>query len=264
MIFSTDIIRIDVRIYGSGISLLKYQLSIPHIKIPLDEVFPQEENSRFYSLPTEQLRQLVEDQLKEVQVRSIYPDHISFRAHKMIKKRLPVRLIEWISYKEQYFSSYKKITPDSVWVNGPEMIIDTMTKVCTKLYSAKKLSHEISEQLDLDLPKSIVCNSKSIHYKNIVERYTQNVVRVPIRLINSSSSAKVVFLPSHTEIYYKVPLKEVRQVQDTMFVLGVKLQEIWDSKSGLVKVHILKSPIPKSSIQLKNPFVEFIIFPSQP
>lgn len=264
MIFSTDVIRVDVRIFGSGITLLKYKLTKPQINISLDRVFPQQENSRFYGLPTEQLLQLIEDQLKEVQVRSISPDHISFRAQKVIKKKIPVRLIEWVSYKEQYFSSHKKLTPDSVWINGPEAIVDTMTRVSTKLYSAKKIANEISEYIDLDLPKSVVCDVKAIHYRNIVERYTQNVVRVPIQLMNNNSSSKVLFLPSYTEIFYKVPLREVRQVQDTMFILGVKYQELMESKSGLVKVHIIKSPIPKTSIQLRNPFVEYIIFPSQP
>ena len=206
---------------------------------------------------------MIEYQLKEVQIRSISPDMIRFTAKKIIQKKLPVRMCEWVSYKEQYFSSGKQLSPDSVWVSGPETIVDTMTRVSTKLYRAKKLDKVISEKIDLDLPSSVVCNAHSVTYTNKVERYTQNVIRVPIRVMDMRPDSKVQLLPSYTEIYYKIPLNEVRQVQDTMFLLGVNFKDMFDSKSGLVKVRVLRSPIPKTSLQLKNPYVEFILFPTQ-
>lgn len=260
MIFSTDVLQLDARVYGSGMVILKYYFHPPKLSISLDKVFPMKENSRRYSIPTAQLKELVEEALKEVQVRGITPDRVYLNTQKIIQKKLPVVPNVWITLKDQYLSTEVSLSPDSVWVNGPESIMDTLTRIRTKAFRAKASDRELSAYLSLDLHEGIITNEKKVRYYNKIQRYTQNQIRVPIQVLHAKPGTRVKLLPAYTDIVYRMPMDEIRNVHDSMFVLGVRYEDVLQSRSGFVKVHILKSPIPIRSMNLKDPYVEFIHF----
>jgi len=192
---------------------------------------------------------------------SIKPDTLFFHLAPMRSKRLPV--IAPIRYTTApSFGLYGNIVikPDTIRVEGPAALIDTMKFIKTKkikldaLEATSNTKTYLSERYK-NLPLNF--SHQTFQVKIPIEKYTEATVTVPIA--SSNDSCRMRFFPEKINIICQVAMRDYKRLEPSVFKLSVDCDAALKSNSRFISPHLVTSPDYLKVIRMEPALVEFII-----
>jgi len=118
-------------------------------------------------------------------------------------KKIPVHLVDDISYKSQYIcSGVVSVTPDSVLVYGSPARLSTIDAAFTKPVSYHDLNRNVHGMVRLERIPGARISETSVSYSIGVERYVELVSRVKISRRNVPAGVRFSVYPSSADVTF--------------------------------------------------------------
>jgi YbbR domain-containing protein len=222
---------------------------------------PEGKHKTGLKIATVNLKDKIRDNFdKNVLILSIEPDTIYFNIFKHVTKKVPVTGDFSLSFKNE-FRQYAPIQffPDSVTVTGSQEHVSKMESIVLSPKKYENIDKTIEDISNIAVNQDIYVNPSRIRYKIPVERCTEGIASIPIRIINVPKNNKLVLLPSKVDIRYLVPLKDYNSISINDFFAEVDFNDTKTSLNRHVKVKIVRRPSSVFDVRIEPAFVEFLI-----
>ena len=203
-----------------------------------------------FAFPTRQFLNELSYQLSnDIEILSMTPDTLFFRFGKMTQKRVKVKPVVNINLKKQFQISGEKTTsPNTVVVNGPQSILDTLQFVYTKPLEFAAVDQVINVKAEISPVKELFFDPQSVELIVPVEEYTEAQQSVQVMLTDAPDNLKVKLFPARVKISFLVGLSRFSEIHPEDFKLSVNYADI---EGGQQRLRINVNSVPAFLYDLK-------------
>lgn len=254
---STGDEKIILKIRDRGTVLLNYYMQT---FLPVTAEYKEfhKQNGRL-TMSTGALKKQINGQLAtSTEIISLSPDSIIYYTQESTKK-YPVEISGEISSAIQYEIGDIKITPDSVWVFGPESATDTMYFVYTEQITKTELRDSLTLDVKLQKKEGVKYNPETVNIKIPVTPYTEKTFEKTINGVGFPSSYTLKAFPSKAKVIFDVNMTKIDSISASDFSIGILYGDIYGNNSDKVKLTLLKHPEGVRNIRIIPNEVEYII-----
>lgn len=254
--------HLDLQINAHGYALLRHKMfrkPVPiSFKISAFNMSQRNDSSSSYIL-TRYLKDQISSQLDpELQLLEIKPDTLHFQFTNQISKRVKVRPDLDFTVDNQFIIKDEiMLSPDSVDLTGPDLILDTLSYVLTERMDIGLLTRNFSDNLRLKKIPELVYSESRVDCTIELERFTEMQVPVPIDVMNLPDSILLQTFPSRVMLTCRVGLSKYDRVEGHPFRAVVDYEEI-DERTKILSISVQNLPIYLLSYDYSPKNVEFL------
>ena len=238
--------HLDLQINAHGYALLRYKMFRNPVPVSFNvsafNLSRRQDSSSAYIL-TRYLKDQIARQLPaELQLLEIQPDTLHFQFADRITRM--VKIVPDFKYTiENQFTIKDEIqlTPDSVEVSGPDLILDTLSYVYTDRYDLGMLTRNYSDKVRLNKVADLQYSISRVNCTIELERFTELQVTVPIEVLNLPDSILLQTFPSNIKLNCKVGLSKYDRIESYNFRAVVDYDKI-DERVSTLSVSIQNLP----------------------
>lgn len=232
--------KFDLTVESHGFTILRHRLRflIMPLKFDVNDLTNDrmiESTKSYFVFQTRQfLTQLSYKMSNDMKITSIKPDTLVFRFDKLGQKQLKVKPLVKLTLKKQYqISGNISTIPDSITVNGPKVIIDTMQYAFTQTYQFKDADQTIQADALIKPEKEMYFEPQKVKIKIPVEEYTEAEQSVPVLLNDLTDDIKIKLFPSKVKVTFLVGLSRFSEIHPEDFKLTISYKDILEGKPRL-------------------------------
>lgn len=254
--------HLDLQINAHGYALLRYKMyrkPVPiSFKVSAFNLNRGEDNSRTYIL-TRYLKDQIARQLPaELQLLEINPDTLHFQFAERVTRMVKIKPDFEYSIEKQFtIKDEIMLTPDSVEVTGPDLILDTLAFVYTTRYDLGVLTRNYSDKVKLSREADLQYNLSRVNCSIELERFTELLVTVPIEVLNLPDSILLQTFPSTIKLNCRVGLSKYDRIDRYPFRAVVDFDKI-DERITTLNVTIQNLPDYLLGYEYSPKTVEFL------
>lgn len=255
----------DLTVRAHGFTILRQKLSF--LLMPLEFDVNTLTNDRmkldsksWYAFPTKQfLNQLSYKLSNDLEILSMQPDTLFFRFDAMSTRWVKVKPVVKINLKRQFrISGRINADPDSVVVNGPKLVLDTLKSIDTEPVKMKDVGDPIHVKMKLQPPKNIYPETKTVQVNIPVEEYTETELTVPVTVADIPDDVHVKLFPARVKATFQVSLSRFQGIRPEDFKLTVNYVDILKGKPKL-KVSAKATPAYIYELKITPEDLEYLI-----
>lgn len=251
--------EVALQVQGSGWQLLfaKLRLNPQAITVSLANL-----NTKNYVLFSDQLREINKQLESEQQVISIKPDTLFFDFSQRTNKKVPLRLLQKLSFIKQYgVSNQIKLTPAYVNISGPKEELDKISYWYTDTLKLVNLQESTSTRISL---KQNVSKNISIYPTNVgvtipVDEFTEKTVEVPLKIINNVGFYDFKLYPKKVAVTFLVALSSYQQVDEDFIAAQLDAEEWRRQGHHRLSVKLSRFPDYCKLVKIVPNKIDFII-----
>ena len=254
--------HLDLQINAHGYALLRYKMFKKPVPISFKvSAFNMNRgpNSASAFILTRYLRDQIAMQLPaELQLLEIKPDTLFFQFADKVTKMVKIKPNFDYSVEKQFtIKDDIMLTPDSVEVTGPDLILDTMKYVYTDRYVLGELNRNYTDRVRLKKEADLEYSTSRVNCSIELERYTELQVSVPIEVLNLPDSIMLQTFPSSIKLNCRVGLSKYDRIETYPFRAVVDYNKIADGVMAL-NVNIQNLPSYLLGYEFNPKTVEFL------
>jgi YbbR domain-containing protein len=192
----------------------------------------------------------------------VQPDTFFYSFDKRFTKKIPVKLIAEIDFEPQHGLSEKIIiTPVEVEISGHKKdvtdlkFLETETLIFNKLKESKTGSVKIKSPMLIN----VVIDPNVIEYAINVEKYTEQVVEVPVRIVNVPNKSNMTIYPKKIKVTCLVSLNDFEKVKADLFEAVADFYKVDMKEDKLVDITLKRQPSFVKNINWSPKRAEFIM-----
>jgi hypothetical protein len=247
--------KFNLKIRARGFTVLRHQVSFLFLPLEFnvnamtDNRMMDSKKSSFV-LPARQfLAELSNELSNEMEILSMNPDTLYFRFDHMVQKMVKVKPMVVVNLKKQFqISGDIKTNPDSVLVNGPQAVLDTLHFVLTEPQKFNALDQLVETKVLLHNLKDTYFEPQNVTIKIPVEEYTEAQLSLPVFLKDRPSGVNIKLFPAKVKVTFQVGLSRFKDIKPEDFKLSVSFSDITEGKQQL---KITKESTPAYLYELK-------------
>lgn len=225
--------EVFVQVSGRGFTLIKYTLgsiSLP-FRLNLQPYFSatsdNDDNIRFQyymSSKKEQIEQFLNDELKVIDVT---PGNVYLNFDRLFTKNIRIVPKSEITYAGQYRQKEQfKVIPDSALIYGPKTLVDTLKYIYTETFIDEKVSENKEYEVNLICPDQCKITPKKAKVILLTEQFTENTLKLPIRIINKPDSITLTIFPQDITVKYLVSFDNYKNITADNFQAAIDYNHI--------------------------------------
>ncbi|MFH0864710.1 MAG: hypothetical protein V1904_00845 [Bacteroidota bacterium] len=234
------------------------------IVVDIAQILHKIKNSKNgYFILTDDITQATGEQIhQQNNIISISPDTLLFSLVDKYSKKVQVKTMMNITYAQQFGLSDSMIVfPDSVLLNGPKEIIDSIQYITTV---AKTLGNVSSSQvLMLNFPDSkeklVSIKPGSVSVYVPVDKFTEAKAEVPVVISGSEKNLSVKTFPEKVTVTYVVPLSKYNKIDAGRFSATADISKAKSANAKKLKVEITKQPSFVRILKIEPEKIEYIL-----
>lgn len=254
--------QLDLKVNAHGFTLLRHKLSISVSPIVLNLssiVRNNDYSGKSVTIRSEDLLRRISDQVSsEITVNDVNPKAITFIFDSLQTRKVPVEALVKIGFKPQYFLSGDIIVePDTVNITGPATIIDTVSRLYTRIFENEELDAPVKTPLTVVIPERTRIDPERVVLSIPVERFTEKTFKIPVEVRDKPDDVNMKVFPSEVTVAFLVGLSDYDQIQNTDFTVFVSYDSI--STSDVLEVNLDKIPAFVQQVRISPPNVEYLI-----
>lgn len=253
--------QLNVRVTGTGFSLIGEQLSLNQNVIKVDFDSPTDQNPNRFVLKANELKQDIADILDgQLRIDQLSPEILYFNAQKLSKKSLKVSTHINLDFKEGYqLRGDIVLNPPTIKVTGPQDELDKLSSINSKKIQWADLEDTVTGTIELnldDLSPNIKVPIKNVEVLIPVEKFTEK--RVKLKLNVASNEYDLLTFPDEVEVRVLVPLSKYESLVASSLNAAVDLSGI-QNKEKKLEVVLKNKPDYIKLIRIDPAKVEYII-----
>ncbi|NEU08071.1 YbbR-like domain-containing protein [Flavihumibacter sp. R14] len=253
----SDTVKLQVE--GTGWQLLFAKLRINPQSVTMNL---RDLNKRNYVSFSDQLSLINQQFASDQKVISVQPDTLYFDFSARSVKKVPVRVVKDILFKNQYDVSDKiQLIPEYVTVSGP---FDDLVQIDvweTEKLRLKDISGTISANIPLKKPEGANINiyPSVIDVKIPVDEFTEMSMDIPVKVRNNKSYRDIKLLPDKVKVTYMVALSNVTKIERASFEASANLADWTQKNYNQLPVTLGKFPEYCKIIKIEPQAIDFLI-----
>ncbi len=256
--------KVDVNVSGSGYQLLSYMLQPDQGKILLDGrnigVKPSVKNRNAF-LTTYHGIDFFNRQHLDVKVLNIQPDTIFFSFFNRGIRKVPVIPDASLEFRKHYYlSDSLRLLPDSITISGPADRLDSIFQIKTEKIKLNDVFEDGTYRLKILQPDSMLSYEPlEVDLKINVDKYTEAVFKIPVRIEHLISSDSLDIFPAEVELSCMVALSNFNRLSANSFIVAADAFDLKELKSSQLMLYLREYPTYVKNIKIKPEMVEYII-----
>lgn len=252
---------LNITLKTHGFKWLDYYLKTPKVKIDFSKDVSIVNSKYIWTKSKTKLFNSNQFSNK-VTVLNMYPDTLHFNFDQNQVKMVPIALNTDITFAQGFdvFEGYKTF-PDSVKVIGPESVVSKINQVETETAVAKEVKSDISQILNLQLPKEdkgLKFSNSSVSFKANVERFTEGTIKVPVTILNVPEGLKLKYFPKEITVTFYTSLSLFKSVKPNDFKIVCDYAKVKDAQSFFIPELVKQSELVKG-VKINKQHIEFIV-----
>jgi len=260
VILSDSTHNLDITLSSYGFKFLKYYLTNPTVTVDLSNI--DHFDKQYIWTNRNGLAHLNTQFSESVKVLAVNPDSLVFKYDISGIKKVPVILNSKVVFAPGYdiLESYKVI-PDSIKVIGPQILLDSIISIKTKLLSLERINTNINERLNVILPDSsenLVYSHKSVNISGHIEKFTEGSIEVPVDITNVPDSLQINYFPKTINVLYYTSLTNFKNITTSDFIVECDFSSL-NSESSKLEPKLVKYPKNVKNVKLSQKQIEFVI-----
>lgn len=253
--------QIIMTVKTDGFTILKNNLNLNPLPLIIDvnKTFKKSKNKLYFV--TNSKRNIFKkiNKNNNINIIDIYPDTIFADYTKNISKKFKIYPNVSYKLKQQYFISKVIISPDSLTVTGPKIILDTLSRVESEYLNIGTVDKNIKRNLKIKSVKNLSFDIKRVNIKLVIKKFTESKIKIPIDIINLPDSININLIPNNINISYNVALNDFKYVKANDFKIVFDYKKI-NNNSSFSKIDLVKYPSYIKNIQVSPQQVKYIIY----
>ncbi|WP_255462688.1 YbbR-like domain-containing protein [Galbibacter sp. BG1] len=251
---------VTVNIEASGFKILNYRIFKRELNLALPDFNEKGEDS--YFMLDSDIEKEIERQYKSVIVRRIEKDSILLNLG--VNKKKYIKIVPNVSFnfaEDHQLKDSLTISPDSIWVRGPEDLVKKISKVETEEASYKNVRGTFEYTLPLKIPdsvKSLEFEAQKVEISGIMERYSEKIILVPVQVKNLPENRSVKLYPEKVKLLCKAPISQLKNINENAFKVVCDYNEIKNSGNFVIP-QLEEKPSYISSVKILDTKLEFLI-----
>jgi YbbR domain-containing protein len=187
------------------------------------------------------------------------PDTLFFRFDKHGQKRIKVKPVVQVNLKKQYqISGEITNTPDSVLVNGPQSVLDTLQFVYTEKQQFNMADKSILAAMKINPVKELYFEPQMVDVNIPVEEFTEAQQLVSVVLAEKPANLKIKLFPARVKVSFQVGLSHFAEIHPEDFKLTVMYSDIQKGKPRL-KISANSTPEYLYDLKITPEELEYLI-----
>jgi hypothetical protein len=232
----------------------------------LQKLRGDEENVYFYTAAQAESRYSLLNEISRSRL-SAHPDTIYFAATRGFRKKVPVLAQLQIDYRPGFkLYNYPRISPDSVYVTGPERMKDSVNFIHTDVIKANLVDKSLTLDASLINPlysQNIRLSETRVSVKIPVEEFTEATVELPLTincpdLQTKFPESRILLFPESVDIHYLVAMKDIRTITVDMFKVMVHCPDTTGHGKARLPISVTEHPGLVNIIRTRPSDVEYV------
>ena len=253
--------EIQVRLTAAGFQFLGYHLKPKHITLDLSKRMHKDSN---YYLTSDQIRIQLEDQLNNYSTLTDFDsDIIYFDFTSLKSKKIPIKTVLDFTYATNHIlEGTITVVPDSILITGPKSQIDTIDVIETEVLQLKNLSTSFSNQVALKLPSNLngtKFSNESVTISGEIVKFSEQVVEVPVTVINVPEGIKVRTFPEIVEVRCQGTLEHLKEIEIEEFSVIADYSKVSKETDNRLSITLERYPRTLNNAMINTNEIEFII-----
>lgn len=237
--------NLSLKVTGHGYTLLRHKISKEIIPIIFDlnafvlQTLGDKSKQQFYVLTRAAHTKIANQLSREIEVLEISPDTIFFIFSDAYKKKLPVKPVLNLEFEKQFMiKGDVKVYPDSVYVEGPKSLVDTMKYAYTNEITLNNIRDSVSHYLTIKDVNQVTYSHSRVSLNFQVEQFTEASLKIPITQINVPEQYSLKLFPDEITAYYLVALSDYENIKTRHFM-------------AIADFHLLGNDAPPAKLKIK-------------
>ncbi|WP_291960217.1 CdaR family protein [Maribacter sp.] len=253
--------EIEVRLQAAGFQFLGYELKPKHVQLDVSKVMHKDEA---YYLSADQIRIQLESQLNNYSTLTDFDsDAIYFDFTSLETKKVPVKALVDLTFASNHILEGEiKVEPDSIQISGPKSQIDTINQIKTTLFKSDYINSSFSNEINLQLPtqlKGTTFSSNSVTISGKVVKFSEQVIQVPVHVINLPENIKVRTFPEIVEVRCQGTLEHLKELEVEDFSVEADYLKVSKETGNRLSITLKKYPRVLHNAIMNTNEVEFIL-----
>ncbi|RYZ91632.1 MAG: YbbR-like domain-containing protein, partial [Sphingobacteriaceae bacterium] len=219
-------------------------------------------DKRNYVVLSTQLRAINLKQEPSRQIIAFDPDTLYFDFSNRRVKRVPVKLVQSLKYRQQFSQSADIVLkPDYVTISGPAEVLSGITSWKTDTLNGIDVNETINTQVKLSSVKegNMSIYPKSVQVKLPVDEFTEKTVQIPVKLINNNYYYNVKIFPKKVRVTFVTSLTDYPDIDESFFEANADL-DLWQLHGySTLPVKLKRLPPYCRIVRIEPGNVDFII-----
>lgn len=258
--------HLTIQVKGTGYTLFQYKANpfLQNFIVDLEQynLIPlSRKNPYDFFIRTEELKLTFQKFFSsDLELVAIFPDSLNFHFADMGVKKVQVIADIQINLDALYKLKNKIIiTPDSVVINGPVSILDTLKFIKTAPYIYNFVNKTIAGKVDLKEYKYISLSDNQVDVLIEVEKFTEKSLKIPVEIINIPDSLSIEFFPKNVDLTFKVGLSQFNVIDTNSFRIVTDYQKIENNIGNKLNLDLIKYPDNVDDIDFNPKSINYII-----
>ncbi len=231
--------QIEVTLKASGFQFLYYQLVDSNLEVDMKSASFEGGTA---TLPlTGQFQDLQEQLLGDTQILNLFPSTFEFDYQIQASKRIPV-LAPKLEMAIGYAITSVRFSPDSIDLIGPKEVIKTINAFRPTLATKQKITTSMEQYVAISPTlEQTFFEQDRVLMQVEVDRFSERSYLLPIETDNLPSDKVYKFFPNHVTLTFSAPLKELKNIRQEDFKIGVSPSKI-NASNQKIRLEVLEAP----------------------
>lgn len=216
--------QIKILAEGKGYALFKYYSGGQTLTVDFDDL--EYVGGKKYKLSKNISDKLKTSQLSELKVQNTYSDTIFIDLEKKYTKKIPVEVNLNAEFQREYQLTELITKPDSVEVSGFKAAIDTLNAVVVSFSERKHVKKSFEETYKLQNTSSVRFHTNRITVKAIVDKVSEQLVRVPVEMLNVPPDVQVKIFPAEVTVLCSGDLNILKNITPDEIIVEADYNDI--------------------------------------
>lgn len=258
LLLNTPKNSIDAIVSATGFKIFNYNLFKRNIDIDLSAY--DNPGKGFYIVESD-LEDEIENQYSDLPLRRVLTDTI--RIQFGVNKEKYVKIVPDMNLKfESDYELYDdvKVVPDSMWILGPENIVDSINVLRTVEYVGNNINEDVNTTLAIALPEGgdrLNFQTKNVNVSAQIEKFSEKIIQTPVIVNNVPDSLSVRTFPTKVNILVRTALKDLKKITPEDFVVICNYET--PTEGNKLKLKIDQAPDIVGEVKLQIEEVEFLV-----
>ena len=253
--------EIEFDISANGFEFLSYNINAPKIDIDVSKYY--KEGDTLISISNSELDKIIMAHFgSDTRVSNLSINTLEMPLDIVVSKKVPIKLISEISYKEGYKAVGEPfLSPDSVVISGPSVSVNGVDSILSETYANKDVSETLESVVGLYLDENsdISISEETVSLRIIVEEFAQKRMSLPVEVTNVPQDIQLKLLPESIVISFDVSVNQFNSISENDFKI-VCDYALRSSGENILVPKLVDQPEGLYHIEWSTKKVEYLIF----